>query len=163
MLFRSTGISVGITIITVNSSSSTISSTSGGKTVTAGVSVNLSYKIEDQQTAIFLASLAANSSYSLEESLVLNEILKRNEGDISNAELEELGVKYSDSKFGGTAHNLEMAYDLSTKGYTVGEAAGEYLYQKQDIITKGFGAKVSISGPLGPRIQSSRSPVKKSA
>lgn len=102
-------------------------------------SISISYNVTTNE-AKFIASLAANTDYSLEQALVALDLLIENKGKVTNKELNDYGVTASSNLWGmdSTNNYLMEAYDFSLKGLTMAEASEAYQKQQAEIIARGF-------------------------
>ncbi|WP_342592578.1 RHS repeat-associated core domain-containing protein [Cohnella thailandensis] len=158
---------IGRTNITVTSQNVVTAVTAMELKSKASSSISFSYNLSANE-AKFVSSVA-DPSISLEQTLVVLDTLQRNNGNITKKQLEDINVKvYSGLKLfgfdlgGGTIDGLEMAYDFSTKGYTVAEAAIEYQLQYGPNIGEVFGVAAMGIGGGGLRVYSGKPAIKSS-
>ncbi|WP_173138072.1 RHS repeat-associated core domain-containing protein [Paenibacillus tritici] len=114
--------------VTVNSSSRTVDSTKK-TTDSATASLAMNYKV----TANELKFIADTGSYmgSLEKSLYVIDAVKSNKGKVTSNILKDAKLKVAKGPM-GTVDMLQFTYDMSEKGFTVGEALKMYKEEVTD-------------------------------
>ncbi len=121
--------SIGRTDIGVNVKSNLIS-------MTASASMSLTYNLSYNE-AKFVNSVINNSTYSLEQSICLLDIMEMNDGKITDSDLQGIvgdnyytPEKWYEKLFDiSTADVLELEYRATSNGYSIAEI--DYMMQQQ--------------------------------